>query len=406
MYGVFWRDKAPAAAIATDSFCCSHLFVITFGRLMRDVPTGVIAVLFWFGSRSCIFQNVPREKRTIASTRESHQVVAVLPTALRRCGISVVQLDKEKIDAKTSAAKRKPQEAPPSSTLSKDHGDGATSGGTEKPSLTTAPAKLSLTSAPAEPSPTSAPDGDGAASGDSAKPPFTSPAGGGVASAEKEPDAADKLLEPEGWSEWRALSSDDESDKEASAGVDVGDGDGDGGPTTRNVRGTGQGFQISVRRGSSLERRSGDTDVGRRGAHRERSASPRDRFFVRSSRSRDRGSRYDRGDTSRRSSTRERYRERGGYADYAGRANRSRSRERGGGSRPTARSDERASEPSGYAALADGSQASKRARVDATATTRAAAAGTAALSSPKKQGSMVLPAAGKVPSSTTGASLK
>lgn len=219
------------------------------------------------------------------------------------------------------------------------------------------------------------------------------------------------MPEPEGWSEWRALSSDDESDKGASAGGDASD----GGPTTRNVRGTIQGFQISVRRGSSLERRSGDTDVGRRGAHRERSASPRGRSFVRSSRSRDRGSRYDREDTSRRSTTRERYRERGGYADYAGRANRSCSREHGGSKRPTersrgygslARSDERAAEPSRYAALADDSQPSKRARVDATATTRAAAARTAALSSLKKQDSMVLPAAGKVPPSTTGTFLK
>ncbi|CAM9834376.1 unnamed protein product, partial [Ectocarpus fasciculatus] len=282
--------------------------------------------------------------------------------------------------------------AEPSLTSSAPEGDRAPSGGTAKPSLTS-----------------SAPDGDGAASGGSAKPPLTSPTGDGVASAEREADAVEKSPEPEGWSEWRALSSEDESDRGASAGVNVSDGE----PTTRNVRGTDRGFQISVRRGSSLERRSTDTDVGRHGAHRERSASPRGRSFVRSSRSRDRGSCYDRGDTSRRSATRERYRERGGYADLASRANRSRSRDRGGGSRPTERSrawalersDERTAEPSGYAALADGSQASKRARVDATATTRAAAARTAALSSPKKQGSMVLTAAGKVPPSTTGGSM-
>ncbi|CAN0107549.1 unnamed protein product, partial [Ectocarpus sp. 12 AP-2014] len=299
---------------------------------------------------------------------------------------------KERVDSKTSAAEGKPPEALPSSTSSKEHGDGAASGGTAKPSLTSA-----------------SPDGDGAASRGNAKPALTSHAGDGVASAEKEADAAQKMPEPEGWSEWRALSSDDESNRGASAGGDVSD----GGPTTRNVRGTDQGFQISVRRGSSLERRSGDTDVGRRGAHRERSTSPRSRSFGRSSRSRDRGSRYDRGDTSRRSTTSERYRDRGGYADYAGRANRSRSRERGGSRRPTERSrgygalastDERAAEPSRYAALADDSQTSKRARVDATATTRAAAARTAALSAPKKQESMVLPAAGKVPPSTTGGS--
>ncbi|CAN0103239.1 unnamed protein product, partial [Ectocarpus sp. 6 AP-2014] len=298
--------------------------------------------------------------------------------------------DKEREDAKTSAAEGKPPEALPLSTSSKVHGDGAASGGTAEPSLT-------------------APNGDGASSGGTAKPPLTSPGGDGVASAEKEADAAHKMPEPESWSEWRALSSDDESDRGARAGGDASD----GGPTARNVRGTDQGFEISVRRGSSLERQSGDTDVGRRGAPCERSASPRGRSFGRSSRSRDRGSRYDRGDTSRRSTTRERCRERGGYADYAGRANRSRSRERGGSRRPTersrgygtlARSDERAAEPSRYAALADESQTSKRARVDATATTRAAAARTAALSSLKKQESMVLPAAGKVPPSTTGGS--